>query len=141
MGKTIALIDDSSVMRAILRKAILMSKFEVDHFVEAENGLEGLEVIRSNKEKLDLIITDLHMPKCGGVEMLEELKTSAITRAPIVVISTVGDSGMQKTCKNLGAVAFLEKPFSHEDIETLLESVFQDAKTAANGVPAGEKVS
>jgi two-component system chemotaxis response regulator CheY len=124
MGKTIALIDDSKVMRSILRKSILMSDLEVQQFIEAENGLEGLNVIERNQEHLDLIITDLHMPELGGIEMLKKIKEAGGNKAPIVVISTVGDAEMQQTCKNLGAVAFIEKPFSHEDIEKLLNTVF-----------------
>ena len=124
MGRTIALIDDSSVMRSILRKSILMSDLGVSEFVEASNGAEGLKLIESNKA-IDIIITDLHMPELGGVEMMEKLKASGITKAPIIVISTVGDENMQNTCKGLGAVAFLKKPFSHEDIEGLLTDVIK----------------
>lgn len=124
MGKTIALIDDSRVMRSILRKSILMSDHEIQEFVEAANGAEGLSVIEEHKEKLDLIITDLHMPVLDGIAMLEKLREIGAAQAPIVVISTVGDAQMQETCKNLGAVAFIEKPFSQEDIEKLLDSIF-----------------
>ncbi len=124
MGKTIALIDDSKVMRSILRKSILMSDLDVQQFIEAENGLEGLNVIEHNQDQLDLIITDLHMPELGGIEMLKKIKEAGGNKAPIVVISTVGDAEMQQACKNLGAVAFIKKPFSHEDIEKLLNTVF-----------------
>jgi len=126
MGRTVALIDDSSVMRSILRKSIMMSSnLDVSDFVEAENGAKGLELIETNKS-IDIIITDLHMPELGGVEMMEKLKANGTTKAPIVVISTVGDEKMQNTCKGLGAVAFLKKPFSHEDIEGLLTTVIKD---------------
>ncbi len=124
MGKTIALIDDSRVMRSILRKSILMSDHEVQEFVEAENGQQGLDVIKEHQGKLDLIITDLHMPELDGIEMLKKLKEMGSGEAPIVVISTVGDAEMQATCKSLGAIAFIEKPFSQEDIEKLLNSIF-----------------
>ena len=124
MGKTIALIDDSSVMRSILRKSMMMSNLDITDFLEAENGEEGLALIQGN-QTIDLIVTDLHMPKLGGVEMMEKLKAAGTAKAPIVVISTVGDEKMQDTCKALGAVAFLKKPFSHEDIEGLLMDVFK----------------
>jgi len=123
MGKTIALIDDSSVMRSILRKAILMSDVEVEDFLEAANGAEGFEVIKQHADNLDVIFTDLDMPERGGVQMMRELRDSGITNIPIVIVSTVGDNKMQETCKELGAVAFLRKPFSHEDIRELLSNV------------------
>lgn len=124
MGKTVALIDDSKVMRSILRKSILMSHHEVGDFLEAENGLEGLNLIQANKGSIDLIITDLHMPELGGIEMLRKIKEAGENSVPIVVISTVGDAEMQETCKSLGARAFIEKPFSPEDIEKMLNSIF-----------------
>lgn len=123
MGKTIALIDDSSVMRSIIRKSIMMSNLDISDFIEADNGLDGLQLIENNQDRLDLVITDLHMPKCSGVEMMEKLKEHGVNKAPIIVISTMSDAKMQETCKRLGAVAFLKKPFSHEDIETLLRDI------------------
>ena len=123
MGKTIALIDDSSVMRSIIRKSIMMSDFDISDFIEAENGFDGYDMIETHQDNLDLIITDLHMPKCSGVEMMEKLKEGGFNKVPIVVISTMADTEMQKTCKDLGAVAFLKKPFSHEDIETVLQGL------------------
>ncbi len=125
MGKTVALIDDSSVMRSIIRKSIMMSDLEVTNFIEAEDGFEGLDLIQNNKNDIDLIITDLHMPKCTGVEMLQKIKKEGLTKVPIVVISTVGDAEMQSKCKELGAVAFLKKPFSHEDIELVLSAILK----------------
>lgn len=125
MAKTIAIIDDSSVMRSILRKSIMMSGIDVADLQEAGNGQEGLSLIESNTGKLDLIITDLDMPTMTGVEMMEKIKSSGLKTAPIVVISTVGDEKMRETCKSLGAVDFLNKPFSHEDIQALLEKVLK----------------
>ncbi len=124
MGKTIALVDDSSVMRSILRKSIMMSNIDVSEFLEAQNGREGLELITNQGDKLDLIITDLDMPKCTGIQMMKQIKEAGIKTPPIVVITTVGDKNMRETCLSLGAVAFLNKPFSSEDIRNLLSEVF-----------------
>ena len=123
MAKTIALIDDSAVMRAILRKSILMANRDVGEFVEAGNGKEGFELIQAKGAEFDLIITDLDMPEWSGVQMMKKIQEAGLKTAPIVVITTVGDSGMRETCRELGAVAFLNKPFSSEEIKGLLERV------------------
>ena len=123
MAKTIALIDDSAVMRAILRKSILMANLDVGKFVEADNGKDGFKLIQDKGADFDLIITDLDMPEWSGVQMMKKIQETGLKTAPIVVITTVGDSGMRETCRKLGAVAFLNKPFSPEEIKGLLERV------------------
>ena len=123
MAKTIALIDDSAVMRAILRKSILMANREVGEFVEAANGKEGFKLIQDKGDQFDLIITDLDMPEWSGVQMMKKIQETGLKTAPIVVITTVSDSLMRETCRELGAVAFLNKPFSPEEIKGLLERV------------------
>ena len=62
MSLTIALIDDSRVMRSIIRKSIMMSNFEETRFLEASNGSDALQILIENRDGIDLIITDLHMP-------------------------------------------------------------------------------
>ena len=120
-GKQVVIIDDSKVMRSILRKAILMAGVEVANFVEAANGNEGVDKIRENRESLDIVFTDLDMPECTGVQMMTRLREEGIQGFPIVIVSTVGNKKMQEACHDLGAVAFLEKPFKQEDIGILLK--------------------
>ena len=88
MSKTIGLIDDSKVMRSILRKSILMNNFKVHEFLEADNGLEGFQLLAGHRDNLDIAFVDLHMPKLGGVEMLKRLRHEGIQSVPIVIVST-----------------------------------------------------
>ena len=69
MSKTIGLIDDSKVMRSILRKAILMCNYSVSEFIEADNGVDGFQILTGNRGALDIAFVDLHMPKMGGLDM------------------------------------------------------------------------
>jgi len=78
MSKTIGLIDDSKVMRSILRKSILMNHVQVTEFLEAGNGLEGFEMLSGHRDRLDIAFVDLHMPKMGGLEMLKRLRSAGI---------------------------------------------------------------
>ncbi len=124
MARTIALIDDSRVMRSIIRKSILMSDFEVTRFIEASNGAEGYQLLIDNRDEIDLIITDLHMPGMSGMDMLVKVQdTGQFTDVPIVVISTDSNESTQQSCRQYGVRGFLAKPFSHEDVVCLLDSV------------------
>lgn len=123
MGKTIGLIDDSKVMRSILRKSILMCNYEVDEFLEADNGVDGFSMLTGQKAKLDIAFLDLHMPKMGGLEMLEKLRGEGFSDVPIVIVSTSADNETQKHCLDLGAVGFIRKPFTPQDVGSLMEKI------------------
>jgi two-component system chemotaxis response regulator CheY len=123
MSRTIAVNDDSLTIRSILRKAVMMANIDAGEVLEADNGLDGLDLIKRAKEKLSLVIMDLKMPKMDGISMLTELKAAGIQSIPILVLSSTADRQMQEKCKTLGAAAFLKKPFSHEDFKTVLDRI------------------
>ncbi len=123
MERTIAVIDDSHTIRAILRKAVMMSDIGAKEVLEADNGLDGLELIKRARDKLSLVIMDLKMPKMDGITLLTELKNAGIRGIPILVLSSTADQQMQDTCMTLGAAAFLKKPFSHEDFKSALDQI------------------
>ena len=128
MSKTIGLIDDSKVMRSILRKSILMNNYQVSEFLEADNGVDGFDLLAGKREQLDIAFVDLHMPRMSGLDMLKRLKQEGIQSAPIVIVSTSADLEMQKACMALGAVGFIRKPFTPQDIGTLMAKVIGAAE-------------
>ena len=133
MGSKIALIDDSKVMRSILRKSILMSGHKISDFLEAANGEEGLELVRENRDSLDLIITDIHMPGMSGIEMLKSFRTIAGSeKVPVIVISSDSSMGVQQQWEQFGVCGFIAKPFSLQDVVSLLDAVLG---TNATGQP------
>lgn len=123
MGRNIALVDDSGVMRAVLRKAISASDVEVEQFLEATNGREGYEIIKSNQGKLDIAFVDLHMPEMGGLEMLQTLHGEGLTKFPIVIVSAEGDREMLEACKRVGARDFIKKPFRPQEVVDMIKKM------------------
>ncbi len=123
MTKTIVVIDDSSTMRSIIAKHVRLNDADVGEILEAGDGAEAQTVIEANRDRLDLIITDIHMPVCDGIELLEKLKEKG-NKIPVVVISTAGDQEMIEKCKLLGVSGFLRKPFSDEEVSVMLKMVF-----------------
>ena len=111
MSKNIGLIDDSRVMRSILRKSILMCHYKVDRCLEAENGLEGFKMLSENQETLDLAFLDLHMPEMSGVEMLKKLQDGKLGPVPITSFSAPQALEKSEECTDFGAGALNRKPF------------------------------
>lgn len=127
MSKNIGLIDDSRVMRSILRKSIQMCHYKVDRFMEAENGLEGYKMLSENQENLDIAFLDLHMPKMGGLEMLKKLREEGLGAVPIIIVSASADLKTKLECTQLGASGFINKPFTPQELGALMSKVIGEA--------------
>jgi two-component system chemotaxis response regulator CheY len=75
--------------------------------LEAENGVQALELIRA--EKPDLVLLDLIMPEKGGVDVLKEVGNTQ----KILIVSAVGQDSIIKEAMSFGAVGFIVKPFDN----------------------------
>ncbi len=119
-SKCVLLVDDDPVFRSITSACLAAQGYEV---IEAEDGLEGLKVLRDNEP--DIIICDLAMPVLNGVEFVEEVSTAYPSLPMIVVSATESISDVARVVK-CGIKDFLTKPISNpinlfESIENILE--------------------
>lgn len=112
----ILIIEDEAAIRRVLHK-ILEEEFPGYEVLQAEDGVEGLEAIQ--KEKIDLVLCDIKMPKMDGIEVLEKAKEiSADTH--FVMISGHGDLETAVQAMRLGAFDYISKP---PDLNRLLHTV------------------
>ncbi len=100
------------LFKQIFRKRIRNGELS---FQFAQNGVEALEIIRESNS-IDMIFTDIQMPKMDGLTLLTNL---AEFESPLkaVVISAFGDMKNIRTAMNRGAFYFLMKPIDFEDLE------------------------
>ena len=82
----------------------------------ASNGIEAIKVLAANQ--IDLLITDLNMPKMDGFELLAQMKSDH-PRIPIIVISAFATPDIRTKVVDLGALRFISKPFSFSDLEEI----------------------
>ena len=128
MGHRILIVDDSAVTRAVLKKTIHMTDIPTEEIIEANNGLEALEVL--DKQKIDLIFADLNMPRMNGVEMTERIFANEKTsRIPIVVISTEASTTRIDQLQTKGVQKYIHKPFTPEMIKNVLQDVLEACST------------
>jgi CheY-like chemotaxis protein len=107
----VLVVDDSSFMRAWLRKVLGPAGFEV---AEAEDGGEALRAFR--RQPADVVLSDIFMPGQDGLELLRELHRDH-PGVHIIVMSGGGLNGnldLLPLARRLGAAAVLRKPFSPE---------------------------
>ena len=104
----ILIVDDSALNREIL-SSILDEKYDI---VEAENGAEGLKLIKSMGVDLSLILLDIVMPVCDGFEVLEAMNRNGwIADIPVIMISSETGSNIVDRAYQLGVVDFIFRPF------------------------------
>lgn len=106
MAKTIIVIDDSPTVRQQVGLALKQAGFEV---VEAVDGAEGLEIIRTTRDAA-MAICDVNMPRMNGLELLEALAAEG-TKLPVLMLTTEGQSALVQRAKKSGAKGWIVKPF------------------------------
>jgi two-component system chemotaxis response regulator CheY len=120
MSKLILTVDDSRTMRSMLKVALEKEGFEV---VQAEDGVHGLEVL-GGLAALDVIITDINMPRMDGFGFIEGVrKDSRFRAAPILVLTTESDDAKKARAREAGATGWIVKPFNPEKLVDAIRRV------------------
>lgn len=122
MAYNVLIVDDSTPMRAVIKKVIKASGFNLGRIFEASNGREALDVLE--REWLDLVLTDYNMPEMNGLVLLEEMqKNENFVSIPVVMITTEGSKQRVEKFMEKGALAYIKKPFSPEEIKQKLNQI------------------
>jgi len=122
MSFNVLIVDDSNSMRAVIKKIINISGFQMDKCLEAGNGRQAMEVLADNW--VDVIVSDINMPEVNGLEFLEQLsKNEMLKEIPVIMITTEGSEERMNEAFARGAKGFIKKPFLPEEIKKVLYQV------------------
>lgn len=122
MALNVMIVDDSSVMRKILERSVRQAtSTEIGLVVEANDGAEAMEKLAQNQ--VQLIFSDINMPKLNGLDFLRELKCSPYKDLPVVMVTTEGAEKTVMEAISLGAKAFIRKPFTSAQMEAVLSNI------------------
>jgi two-component system chemotaxis response regulator CheY len=115
MAKTIMIIDDATSIRQVVAMTLEEAGY---NFLEAEDGAKALSLL--DGRKIDMFICDVNMPNMDGITFLENVKNSdkyADYRfAPFIMLTTESGADMKSKGKELGAKAWMVKPFQPEQL-------------------------
>lgn len=124
MAHKILVIDDSGVIRMRIKEMLPAGNFEV---MEAKNGLEGYNLIRT--ESPDLIMLDFLLPKMSGWEVYQEMqKQPKLQRIPLVLMSGRKEEVTEKLSEPFEYFAFVEKPFDKKQLIDAIKEAMAKAK-------------
>jgi DNA-binding NtrC family response regulator len=126
----ILIVDDDIASRQVLKDFLQYKKYEV---IEAGDAEQALEIIKS--QKIDLVITDVMMPKCNGLDLLDKLKNIR-PQIAIIACSAYGNISMKSKILKSGAFFYLDKPIDFQELETQInrgiEHGFQQCKVVTD---------
>ena len=109
-------IDNSKTMRDMLMLTLTEAGFDVLQAVDGQDGLDKLAT-----ERVDVVITDINMPRMDGYEVVRRLRGDPAYRStPILVLTTEGEVEKRDIARKAGATGWMVKPF---DPDRLVEAV------------------
>lgn len=122
MFQTIIVADDSVTARMIIKRCLEIAGLSEATFLDARDGTEALKLAKNNQ--VDLLVTDLNMPKMDGLSLLKHIKASPrLSELPVLVISSVSNPAKVEELLGLGASAILGKPVSPAEVAEALENL------------------
>jgi len=119
MDSEILIVDDSAAIRKILQRVLRQTGMSIGTIYEAGDGQEALETLK--KQKIDLVLSDINMPKMDGLQFLASVRASAAWKdIPVVMITTEGGETRVAEAVKLGASGYVRKPFTADQIKEKL---------------------
>ncbi|MBV7507927.1 response regulator [Bacillus sp. sid0103] len=117
-NKKILIVDDD--IRNVYALTIALEKFEMDIIV-AENGREGIEVLKENPET-DLILMDIMMPEMDGFEAMRRIRhLTEFQTIPIIALTAKAMKRSREECLNAGATDYISKPINLDQLFSLMQ--------------------
>ena len=123
----ILIVDDEDRMRKIIKDFLVAKNFKI---IEAKDGEEALEVFELNKDRINLVLLDVMMPKIDGWTVLRKIRQES--KVPVIMLTARGEEQDELFGFELGVDEYISKPFSPKilvaRIQAILKRTMQDKK-------------
>ncbi len=114
----ILVVDDEQIMRDLLEKILSREGYNI---ITATDGVDALEKL--NSTKVDIVISDMKMPKMNGFELLKHIKAD-FEGVGMIIMTAYGDTYTVKDALLLGADEYITKPFKSYEISLVVERAY-----------------
>lgn len=115
---SILLVDDEQIMRDLLEKILAREGYRI---LTAENGVVACSLLK--KQHIDIVVTDMKMPRMNGFELLEFIKRERPSIG-VIIMTAYGDTYTVKDALLLGADEYITKPFKSYEISLVVERAY-----------------
>ncbi|MCA8966454.1 MAG: response regulator [Planctomycetes bacterium] len=127
MNYKILIVDDSPLLRATARRAVLQAGVPAANLREAQNGREALD--RLKEEKADVVLLDINMPVMDGFQFVEhKAQDPSLADVKVALVTTEGNKKRLERMTELGVEHYLRKPFEPEELRALVGELFAAGK-------------
>jgi len=122
-NRTILVVDDSRLIRKKVANSLKKKGYTV---LEAEHGRQALEILHSDA-KVDVLVCDVEMPVMDGLQLAKALQSDETLKPmPLLIMSSHDERSMIRRMYQLGAAAYMVKPFSMEQMHYAVEKLLSD---------------
>ena len=119
-GTYILVVDDESRIRKLLRDFFTAKGYQI---LEAEDGEKAIEVFEENKNKINLVLLDVMMPKLDGWSVLRQIRQES--KVPIIMLTARGEEQDELFGFELGVDEYISKPFSPKILVARVEAILK----------------
>jgi len=116
--KKALVVDDTKNIRILLKSCLELEGFEV---FTASNAAAAMELLKNTQ--MDIAFIDIKMPEISGTELLKTMRDNG-SKTPVVIMTAFASIKNAVECTKMGAVAYLQKPFTANKIRTLLAEIW-----------------
>lgn len=135
-------VDDSRAIQAIIKRALASCGYSPLEMQTAQDGEQALDMVETFKP--DLIITDWHMPKVSGLEMVQALRQMGHDSVRVGFVTTERTPSMLEEAISNGALFILHKPFNDAELAAVVHNAVKDLvqqTTAAGAITTLDKTA
>lgn len=126
----VLLVDDDASIRRIAE--IVLSKLKNWEIVQADSGSRALEMI--TKEKPDVVLMDVMMPKMDGVTTFNKMKESGFEMTPVIFLTAKVQNKEVATYEEMGAAGVITKPFAPAELPGQIEKILEEWSGKGNAL-------
>ena len=116
----VLIVDDSRIMRQIIRRSLSKAGFHELEITEAANGIEALDDF--NRQKPDLILSDWNMPEMDGMDLLQAIR-GMDPHVPFGFITAQSTASLRESARYYGAHFLISKPFTSETLGAAVQAI------------------
>jgi CheY-like chemotaxis protein len=129
MSKKILIVEDNPQNMRLIEMALSAERYTL---LEATNGEEALEIAK--KERPDLIIMDVQLPKMSGLEVTKKLREiPEFNRTPIIAVTAYAMKGDEEKALDAGCNTYLSKPIRARDLPNLIAKMLLQQQEEGKG--------